>query len=167
MIVTEKRGKLTDYAESIAPSVDHDNVVGEALLALYQKWDRISGDKIKWLYRVVYNKAIDATRDKNYGHAEVDETVADTGKAVPIGSWNPPSPGEWLLFVEAIGVLPRRLGLTLTLFGKGWQIEDIAEYMGLSHATTSTYLAQAKKYLRDQLHTDDPGQAHRPEGTDR
>jgi DNA-directed RNA polymerase specialized sigma24 family protein len=167
MIVNEKRAGLTSYVRRIAPAVDHDNVVGESLLALYQKWDQISGDKLSWLYRVARNKAVDAVRDKDNGHAEIDETAAGTDKAAPLGAWTPPSPGERLLFVEAIGALPRHLGLPLTLFGKGWRVEEIAEYEGLSIETTRTYLARAKKFFSHHLRTDDPDIATRSEGTTR
>ncbi len=50
-IVTERRKALPSYVRSKAPGVDHDNVVGDALLALYQQWDRIEGDKLAWLFR--------------------------------------------------------------------------------------------------------------------
>lgn len=144
MIVTERRKALTSYVRKQAPGVDHDNVVGEALLALYQQWDRIDGDKLAWLFRVARNKAVDAVRHKDAGHAEVDESAGVTDRAAPIGAWTPPSPGERLLFIEAVVGLPRRLGLPLTLLEKGWRVEDIAEYMGLSLVTTRTYLSRAK-----------------------
>ncbi len=165
MIVTEKRAGLTRYVRKIAPAVDHDNVVGESLLALYQKWDQITDDKLSWLYRVARNKAVDALRDRNHGHAEIDENAAGTDKAAPLGAWTPPSPGERLLFVEAIGALPRHLGLPLTLLGKGWRVEEIGEYMGLSVETTRAYLARAKKFFSHHLRADDPGTATRSEGT--
>ncbi|WIY05599.1 sigma-70 family RNA polymerase sigma factor [Amycolatopsis mongoliensis] len=167
-IVTERRKALTSYVRKLAPGVDHDNVVGEALLALYQRWDRIDGDKLSWLYRVAHNKAVDATRHKEAGHAEIDETAGVTDKAAPIGVWTPPSPGERLLFVEAIGALPRRLGLPLTLLEKGWRVEDIAEYMGLPTTTVGVYLSRAKNYLNRLLTAADEARpAHRAERRNR
>ncbi|MFJ7216554.1 RNA polymerase sigma factor [Amycolatopsis sp. NPDC098790] len=160
---------LTSYVRHKAPGVDHDNVVGEALLALYQQWDHIKGDKLAWLFRVARNKAVDAVRHKEAGHAEVDESAGVADKAAPIGVWTPPSPGEKLLFIEAVVELPRNLGLPLTLLERGWRVEDIAEFMGLSLATTRTYLSRAKSRLNQKLAStsDDPAPAHRSEKRDR
>ncbi|MET8848535.1 sigma-70 family RNA polymerase sigma factor [Amycolatopsis sp. NPDC004625] len=166
-IVTERRKALTSYVRRLVPGVDHDNVVGEALLALYQGWDRIDGDKLAWLYRVARNKAMDATRHKEAGHAEIDESAV-AERATPIGVWTPPNPGERLLFVEAIGALPRRLGLPLTLLEKGWRVEEIAEYMGMPVSTVGIYLSRAKSYLNRLLTAaEDIRPAHRSERRDR
>lgn len=169
-IVTERRKALTTYVRRRFPGVDHDNVVGDALLALYQQWDRIEGDKLAWLYRVARNKALDAVKHKEAGHGEIDELAGAVDKAAPIGVWTPPSPGEKLLFIEAVIVgLPRSLGLPLTLLEKGWRVEDIAEYMGLSLATTRTYLSRAKSRLNHVLNSasEYPQPAHRSPRRDR
>ncbi|WP_410631369.1 RNA polymerase sigma factor [Amycolatopsis sp. cmx-4-83] len=164
----QRRRALTSYVRRPAPNGDHDNVVGEAPLALYQRWDRIDGDKPAWLYRVARNKAADATRHREAGHAEIDESAGVADKAAPIGVWTPPGPGERLLFVEAIGALPRRLGLPLTLLEKGWRVEDIAEYMGLPASTVGISLSRAKNYLNRLLTAaDEVRPVHRSERRDR
>ncbi|OXM54476.1 sigma-70 family RNA polymerase sigma factor [Amycolatopsis alba] len=166
MIVSEKRAGLTQFVRRSAPSVDHDNVVGEALLALYMNWHKIRGEKLAWLYRVAQNKAMDAMRDKNFGHTEIDEAGLIPGRSVLVGSWIPPRPGEWMLFIDAIGALPRHLGLTLTFLDKGWRLEDIAEYLGVNCATVRSYISRAKKELTREIYAPDSGNGTR-EGTDR
>ncbi|WP_410583964.1 RNA polymerase sigma factor [Amycolatopsis sp. lyj-108] len=167
MIVSEKRAGLTQFVRRTAPMVDHDNVVGEALLALYVNWHTIRGEKLPWLYRVARNKAVDALRDKNFGHAEIDESQPASGQSAPVGSWTPLRPGQRMLFVHALGSLPRHLGLTLTFLDKGWRLEDIAEYLGVSCATVRSYISRAKKDLTREIYAPDSGNGTRREGMDR
>ncbi|MFE0025095.1 RNA polymerase sigma factor [Amycolatopsis sp. NPDC059021] len=163
-IFNAERVRLTNFVRQIAPSVDHDNVVGAAMLALFLQWNTIEGKKVKWLYKVARNKAVDALRDRDFGHEPVDECAELVNVAHLV--WAPPRPGETLLFLEAVGELPRRLGLPLTLFQKGWTHAEIAEYMGLSVETIKTYLSKARNHLIAKLraahHEDDTS-----EGTSR
>ena len=64
-------------------------------------------------------------------------------------------------------MLPRHLGLPLTLFDKGWKVEEIAEYMDLTVATTRVYLSRAKKFYTREIYAREPGKTARPEGTQR
>ncbi|MGC7103097.1 RNA polymerase sigma factor [Amycolatopsis lurida] len=160
-IVNERRADLTKYVRKIAPGADHDNVIGEALVTLYVNWDSISGHKLNWLYRTARNKAIDAIRDKNNRNVSL-EHAAETQHVGQPASWMPPAPGELLMIIEASGRLPHYLGLVLTMKGKGWTLDEIAEYTGNSVDTVRTYLARAYKQLSYEVRSSGDPELHRP-----
>lgn len=107
---------------------------------------------------------MDALRDRNFGHAEIDEADLAAGQSAPVGAWTPLRPGQRLLFVDA---LPRHLGLTLTFLDEGWQLADIAEYLGVSCATVRSYISRAKKELTREIYSSGSRHGTRREGTDR
>jgi RNA polymerase sigma-70 factor (ECF subfamily) len=128
---------------------DAEDVIQEAFTDAFRSLDDFSYKSTfgAWLKRIVINKSINQLRKRKMDLIDIEKT--NVGNVVEDEE---PNEEELALKVEdikkAVGLLPNgyRTVLTLYLF-EGYDQEEIAEILGVSHATVRTQYMRAKKKL--------------------
>ena len=129
-----------------------EEVMQEAFLTAFEKLEDFRGEAGfgSWMKKIVINKALDVLRKRKVYFEELDEKVSVTEEA-PAGEEDPP---RWSVeqVRRALQNLPPgyRTILSLYLF-EGYDHEEIAGILGISHVTSRTQYIRAKKKLKELL----------------
>ena len=101
-----------------------------------------------WLIRVATNHCVDVLRSRSHDVERLDDVCAETPAHEPS---NDPDAALWEV-TEALGHLPasQRQALYLTV-GEGYPAADVAHMMGVPTNTVYSWVARAKKRLREVL----------------
>ena len=138
---------MTRLASRLAPQIDPDDVIQEALTRAWLKrsqFDATRGSPSGWLLAITADQARKAIRRHRFDSAFVDE---------PVGALNP---DERLDVEAAIGSLSRRQRLAVDCFYYvGLSVADTAAVMRCSEGTVKSTLSDARARLRPLLEVND------------
>lgn len=106
------------------------------------------GHERAWLIRVATNVCVDLLRSPVRSAASLDETYEQVPAAAPSDD---PASALWEV-TDALATLPadQRQALYLTA-GEGYAATEVAEMMGVPANTVYSWVARAKKKLREVL----------------
>lgn len=145
---------MTRLARRLAPEHDPDDLVQEALVNAWRKWDQFDaarGTPTTWLLAIVADRARDARRTRQRHLRVVDDTVPAPDVAAV-----EPDADAGLDLERAITDLPERQRLAVALhYFLGLSVAESAEVMGCSAGTVKSTLFDARSALRRSLGDDD------------
>ena len=129
-----------------------EDIMQEAFLSAFEKINDYREEVSfgAWLKKIVVNKSLDALRKKHIEQEDVDpgslKHTTEEDETADDPEYNIES------IRKAIARLPEgyRTVLTLHLF-EGYDHEEIAEIMGISHATSRSQYSRARQKLRELL----------------
>jgi RNA polymerase sigma-70 factor (ECF subfamily) len=150
------------YALALRVTRDADlaaDAVQEAFATALERAAQFRGDSAPgtWLYRIVYNKAIDLLRGR-MREEPLDDNLAEENEPIGADAWSRP-PDEILSGVRAGEALERALAeltpVQRAIFelreAEGRPTEEVAEIVGLPIGTVRVYLHRARLRLRSLL----------------
>jgi RNA polymerase sigma factor (sigma-70 family) len=150
--VTPSLLAMTRLAIRLAPNADPEDVVQNALVRAWRKWDQFDerrGNASAWLLAITADQARSARRSRIRRVRLIDETAALPER----GSADPVLGGD---LDGAIARLARRQQLAVQLhYFVGLNIEQTAAVMGCSAGTVKSTLHDARARLRTILGEDD------------
>ncbi len=134
-----------------------EEVMQEAFITAFEKLHLFRGDVSfgSWLRRIVINKALDHLRKRKVRWEELDENMTDETSEEKFS--DPDREENLQPYVEKIRSAMGRLTegyrtiLSLYLF-EGYDHEEIAGILGISHVTSRTQYLRAKRKLKELLH---------------
>lgn len=133
--------RMTRLAERLAGPADRDDIVQEALVRAWLKWDQFDpqrGTLSSWLMAI--------TADRARKHRRKWRIALFTAPQ------RPPSPGEYLEVEEAVAKLPVRQRLAVdSYYFVGLTVPETAAVMRCSVGTVKATLAAARRNLRKAL----------------
>jgi RNA polymerase sigma factor (sigma-70 family) len=145
---------MTRLAKRLAPHADPDDVVQDALVRAWQKWDQFDsarGTPANWLLAITADRARDARRVRVRRLHVVDETALAPETAAPASNV-----AADLDLDEAVGQLAGRQRLAVELhYFVGLNIGETAAVMGCAPGTVKSTLSDARARLRQLLGDDD------------
>jgi RNA polymerase sigma factor (sigma-70 family) len=145
---------MTRLARRLAPYADPDDVVQDALVRAWQKWDQFDsalGTPSNWLLAITADRARDARRKRVRRLHVVDETTVAPDAAAPVSNV-----AADLDLDEAIGNLAGRQRLAVELhYFVGLNVDETAAVMGCAAGTVKSTLSDARGRLRQLLGDDD------------
>ena len=153
------------YALALRVTRDQDlaaDAVQDAFAAALERAGQFRGESAPstWLYRIVYNKAIDRLRARGRDVAPEREEAPDDDEAgFPLGTRFPPAPDEALLSAETRDAIDRALAeltpVQRAIFelreAEGRPTEEVSKIVGLPAGTVRVYLHRARLKLRRLL----------------
>ncbi|PZS16786.1 MAG: RNA polymerase sigma factor [Pseudonocardiales bacterium] len=145
---------MTRLARRLAPHADPDDVVQDALVQAWQKWDQFDptlGTPSNWLLAITADRARDARRKRVRRLHVVDETALAPDAAAPASNV-----AADLDLDQAIGKLAGRQRLAVELhYFVGLSVGETATVMGCAVGTVKSTLSDARARLRQVLGDDD------------
>jgi RNA polymerase sigma factor (sigma-70 family) len=145
---------MTRLARRLAPHADPDDVVQDALVRAWQKWDQfdpVRGSATTWLLAITADRARDARRSRLRRIRVVDDHAALPDHAAP-----PADLAADLDLDRAVAELPDRQRLSVELhYFVGLTVEETAAVMGCAPGTVKSTLFDARSRLRTLLGDDD------------
>jgi RNA polymerase sigma factor (sigma-70 family) len=145
---------MTRLAKRLAPHADPDDVVQDALVRAWQKWEQFDaarGTPSNWLLGITADRARDARRKRVRRLHVVDETALAPDTAAP-----PSNIAADLDLDEAISGLAERQRLAVELhYFVGLNIDETAAVMACASGTVKSTLSDARARLRQLLGEDD------------
>ncbi|MGV9294540.1 MULTISPECIES: RNA polymerase sigma factor [Amycolatopsis] len=144
-LVREHHSSLLGLARTIYPTGDYELAVSDGLLRLCRHWNSITGDRVAWTKTVVRRLAIDLRRRSREEAAELHEHDP------PMWAAETPIDGRLELnaVLELLPTLPPREQAALLWSAFGYQNSEIADRMTISEASVRSYLAHARKRIRE------------------
>lgn len=145
---------------------DAEEVVQEALLKAYRKLDRFRGGSkfYTWLYRIVYNEAIDRVRKAGRNRAvDYDDAIGRHEEADGASELMPPRMDANPDVVQKRRELKEQMEAALAQLSephqavivlrevKGLTYEEIAEVVGCPKGTVMSRLHHARKHMQALL----------------
>lgn len=157
-LFTEHRHSLVDYAASIVGSrAQAEDVVQEAWLRYDQvARQRLLGEPLAYLYRIVRNLALDgrrtATRETRLLASEPVAVATASSTFSPTPERVALYKDELRLLHEAMAELPRRTRIAFEMhrFG-GCKLREIANHLGISLALAHRLVADGLEHCRERL----------------
>jgi RNA polymerase sigma-70 factor (ECF subfamily) len=154
-LVDRYRAPVVRLAYSLTHDVDEaKDVAQDAFLRAFRRIESFRPDRpfSRWLFVIARNASFDAMRRRRRSAA----LVAEESEAVT-------SPEEWALrneeaerVREALDALPEHYRKVLDLYYvSGLRYREIAVALGIPLGTVKTYIARAKRRLRDVLERDE------------
>jgi RNA polymerase sigma factor (sigma-70 family) len=145
---------MTRLARRLAPHADPDDVVQDALVRAWQKWDQFDparGSATTWLLAITADRARDARRSRMRRIRVVDDHAELPDHAAP-----PADLAADLDLDRAVAELPDRQRLSVELhYFVGLTVEETAAVMGCAPGTVKSTLFDARSRLRTLLGDDD------------
>jgi RNA polymerase sigma factor (sigma-70 family) len=145
---------MTRLARRLAPHADADDVVQDALVRAWQKWDQFDsarGTPSSWLLGITADRARDARRKRVRRLHAVDETALAPDAAAPATNL-----AADLDLDAAIADLAGRQRLAVELhYFVGLNVDETAAVMGCAAGTVKSTLSDARGRLRELLGDDD------------
>lgn len=145
---------MTRLARRLAPHAEPDDVVQDALVRAWQKWDQFDparGTPSNWLLAITADRARDARRTRVRRLHVVDETTQAPDAAAPA-----PDVAADLDLDAAIAQLAGRQRLAVELhYFLGLNVDETAAVMGCASGTVKSTLSDARARLRQTLGDDD------------
>lgn len=145
---------MTRLARRLAPHADPDDVVQDALVRAWQKWDQFDparGTPANWLLGITADRARDARRKRVRRLHAVDETALAPDAAAPAANL-----AVDLDLEAAIADLAERQRLAVELhYFVGLNVDETAAVMGCASGTVKSTLSDARLRLRRLLGDDD------------
>jgi RNA polymerase sigma factor (sigma-70 family) len=146
--------RMTRLAKRLAPHADSDDVVQDALVRAWQKWEQFDsarGTPSSWLLAITADQARDARRKRVRRLHVVDETAVAPEAAAPASNV-----AVDLDLDDAIGNLAGRQRLAVELhYFVGLNVDETAAVMGCAAGTVKSTLSDARARLRQLLGDDD------------
>lgn len=144
---------LRNYAQGlVSESGQAEELVQEVFVNLWEKRDQIqvSSSVKSYLYRAVYNRALNVYRKRNTQAAYVQ---AQQAAQPPIVQHDPAETAELNTRIQAaIGMLPERCGQIFRLSRyEGLSYKEIAQRLDLSPKTVEVQMGKALRLLRQAL----------------
>ncbi len=141
---------MTRLARRLAPDHDPDDVVQDALLQAWRKWQQYDagrGTPTTWLLAITADRARDARRTRRRHLQVVDDT-----SAAPEAAAEPRDTDADLDLNRAVQALPERQQLAVTLhYFVGLTVAECAAVMGCAGGTVKSTLYDARATLRQAL----------------
>jgi RNA polymerase sigma-70 factor (ECF subfamily) len=160
-VLSEEGDRL--YALALRVTRDADlaaDALHDGFAAAIEKVDEFRGDAAlpTWLYRIVYNKAIDRVRERSREPSGGDEPEDEADSHADGSSWARP-PDEILLGKESQRALEQALGGLTPVQRAVFELreveqrstEEVAEILSLPVGTVRVYLHRARLRLRALL----------------
>jgi RNA polymerase sigma factor (sigma-70 family) len=145
--VEPELARMSRLAARLAPDVDRDDIVQEALVRAWRKrdqYDEARGTAATWLLAITADQARRASR--------IRQPFALVGEVPSPRS----SPDDRLDVEAAIARLPRRQKLAIDCYYfVGLSVAETAAVMGCSDGTVKSSLFDARKRLRSLLEVED------------
>jgi len=145
---------MTRLARRLAPHADPDDVVQDALVRAWQKWDQFDaarGAAATWLLAITADRARDARRSRVRRLRVVDDLTEAPDAAAPTAD----VAGD-LDLDRAIAQLATRQRLAVELhYFVGLSIDETAAVMDCASGTVKSTLSDARARLRQLLGDDD------------
>lgn len=149
---------MTRLARRLAPHADPDDVVQDALVRAWRKWDRFDpgrGSATTWLLAITADRAREARRSRMRRIRVVDEHADLPDQAGPSADLAADLAVD-LDLDRAIAELPDRQRLAVELhYFVGLNVEETAAVMGCAPGTVKSTLFDARSRLRTLLGDDD------------
>jgi len=152
------RGELVSYADKILGDRAHaEDVVQEAYLKFDAACgDRILGEPLAYLYRIVRNLALDVrrrlARDRNRLTSETETQVEDVRDEAPSPEAEAGGREQMRLLTGALAELPDRTRDALEMHRfDGLTIREIADRLGISVGLAHALVVQGIEHCRTRL----------------
>jgi RNA polymerase sigma factor (sigma-70 family) len=146
-IVERYRRALMRYVSRLLPPERAEDVVQQAFVKAYEAMHRDAAELNlrPWLYRIAHNAALNALRDRSFGHAELDERIdgverPDQAFERTVGL------REVLVAVQALPARQRDAILLRELEGRSY--EEIGATLGVTDGAVRQLLNRARNSLR-------------------
>ena len=161
MAATDEAARFTDWARPsllpmtrlarrLAPHADPEDIVQDALVRAWRKWDQFDparGTASTWLLAITADRARDARRSRVRRLRAVDDAAELPDAAAPTGD----AVGD-LDLDRAIRALAQRQRLAVELhYFLGLSVEETAAVMGCATGTVKSTLHDARARLRHIL----------------
>jgi RNA polymerase sigma-70 factor (ECF subfamily) len=154
-LVDRYRAPIVRLAYSLTHDVDDaKDVAQDAFLRAFRSIDSFRPDRpfSRWLFVIARNASLDAIRRRRR-----------LANVVPLSGEPERGPEEWAMLNEeaehvraALEALPEHYHKVLDLYyDSGLRYREIAAVLGIPIGTVKTYIARAKRRLRDLLERDE------------
>jgi RNA polymerase sigma-70 factor (ECF subfamily) len=147
-LVRHYHGPLRSFAYRLAGE-DVDDVLQEAYIGVFRglpDFDPRGAGMAAWLYRIVYNAAIDAARQRSRRASAMSRLVREPNR---VEDGPEPAAMSDAGLAQLLGTLPMELrALALLVDAFGFSYQDAAEVLDIAPGTVASRLHRARKTLR-------------------
>jgi RNA polymerase sigma-70 factor (ECF subfamily) len=157
-VFVEHRGSLIAYATNIVGSrMLAEDLVQEAWVRLEEATrERLVGEPLAYLYRIIRNLALDGRRDsarqRQLHHFSHDNAPVLSGTASPSPEAVALYKDELRALEKALSELPRRTRIAVEMHRLGnYKLREIATFLGISLPLAHRLVAEGLEHCRERM----------------